>query len=191
MFVYIDLRHMWHSCCRQRLSLAQARSRFPLATVQLASRRASCTHLTNQYKQLDSKSRIMLKRPRTEGKMKLLRLFCSETSLFWELTKHACPQLFYSSLRLPVEGHKHRFCCLIGRWFSRLELLKDPCVPLCLEDAVFGLFILLLKVKLHTGWKASIILWGFFIGCSAPFNLNRLYLTSIWGIHFSVASSPL
>lgn len=51
MFVYIDPQHMWHSCCRQRLSLAEAHSRFPLAMVQLASRRARGTHLTNQYKQ--------------------------------------------------------------------------------------------------------------------------------------------
>ena len=97
MFVYIDPQHMWPSCCRQRLSLAAARSRFPLATVQLASRGASSTHLTNQYKQWGSKSRIMLERPQTEGRIKLLRMLCSGTSLFWELANRA-PQLLYCSI---------------------------------------------------------------------------------------------
>lgn len=44
------------------------------------------------------------------------------------------PQLFYFSLHLSFEGHKHRFCCLIVRCFSHLELLKDSRVPVCLED---------------------------------------------------------
>lgn len=67
MFVYIDLQHMWHSCCRQRLELAEVCSRSPLATVQLAGKIASSTHLTNQYKQWSSKSRIMLECSRQKG----------------------------------------------------------------------------------------------------------------------------
>lgn len=51
MFVYIDQQHMWHSCCWRRLVLAVVCSRLPLATVQLASKTASSTHSTNQYKQ--------------------------------------------------------------------------------------------------------------------------------------------
>lgn len=60
MFVYIDRQHMWHSCCWRRLMLAEVCSRFPLATVQLAGKRANSAHSTNQYKQWSSKSRIML-----------------------------------------------------------------------------------------------------------------------------------
>lgn len=90
MFVYIDPQHMWHSCCRQRPLLAEAHSRFPLATLQLASRRASGTHLTNQYKQWGSKSRMMLEWAQTKRRIALLRTLCSERILSWELAKHIC-----------------------------------------------------------------------------------------------------
>lgn len=70
-------------------------------------------------------------------KKSFLRMLRSETSLLWALATHALstPQLFYSSLHLFFEGHKHQFCCLIVRcFFSHLQLLKDPRVPVCLED---------------------------------------------------------
>lgn len=78
MFVYIDRQHMWHSCCRQRLALAEVCSRFPLATVQLAGKTASSTHSTNQYKQWSSKSRIMSEQTEMRGRMELLIISRSE-----------------------------------------------------------------------------------------------------------------
>lgn len=87
MFVYIERQHMWHSCCRRRLVLAEVCSRFPLATVQLAGKTASSTHLTNQYKQWSSKSRIMLVQTEMRKRIKLLIIRCSEMILFWDLVK--------------------------------------------------------------------------------------------------------
>lgn len=87
MFVYIDRQHMWHSCCRRRLVLAEVCSRFPLATVQLAGKTASSMHSTNQYKQWSSKSRIMLEQTETGERIKLVIICCSEIILFWDLVK--------------------------------------------------------------------------------------------------------
>lgn len=163
MFVYIDPQHMWHSCCRQRLSLAETRSRFHLATVQLASRRASDTHLTNQYKQWDSKSSIMLQRPQTEGGNKAFEdaLLGDKFALGAHKACFSTPQLFHSSLFLSFQGHIHRFCCLIVRWFSHLELLlKDPCVPVCLEDIWVVLPSFAEGQVIQAIKHLCIILWG-------------------------------
>lgn len=126
IFVYIDLQHMWHSCCRQRLVLAEVCSCFPLAMVQLAGKRASSTHLTNQYKQWGSKSRSMLEGTEMGERIKLLIICCLEIILFWDLVKHvfmifkAC--LCYS-FSLCISGYNQ---CLFEKAFS--YHIYDHCI---------------------------------------------------------------
>lgn len=103
--------------------------------------------------QWDSKSRIMSERPQSEWKIMLLRM---QNALLGDKfvlgARKAClsiPQLLSSSLCLSFKGHEHGFCCSIIRWFSHLELLKDPRFVL----KIFGLFILLLLKVI--GYKAS------------------------------------
>lgn len=82
----------------------------------------------------------MLERPQTKGGNQAFEdtLLRDRFALRARKAGLSTPQLFHSSLLLSSEGHKHRFCCLIVRWFSYLELLlKDPPVPVCLEDIWF------------------------------------------------------
>ena len=117
MFVYIDWQHMWHSCCWRRQALAEVCLCFPLATVQLAGKTASSVHLTNQYKQWSSKSRITLEQTEMRERIKLLIIWCSEMILFWDRVKCVFKMLNCALCFFPLCARSNDF---LGLFDSRI-----------------------------------------------------------------------